>query len=53
MNLAIGLTQWEDVPSASDFSSALLSKTYVCSENVSRRKNPSAAASCEISQVEE
>lgn len=34
MNLAIGLTGWENIACANDFPSGLLSKTYVCSENV-------------------
>lgn len=39
MNLAIGLTGWEGIVSANDFPSGLLSKTYVCSENVSWGKD--------------
>lgn len=53
MNLAVGLARWEGIASANDFPSGSLSKTCVCSEKVSWGKKPSAAVTCELSQVEE
>ena len=35
VNSAIGLTRWDGIASANDFPSGFVSKTYVCSENVS------------------
>lgn len=49
MNLAVGLAGWEGIASAN----GSLSKTCVCSEKVSWGKKPSAAVTCELSQVEE